>query len=81
MLRWFARRLNEARKDERGFTLIELLVVNARSISEGLWRMARYAHGAAESLDARIDGEELDGRGGRGGARGPGAVTSSQLRD
>ena len=27
MLRWFARRLNEARKDERGFTLIELLVV------------------------------------------------------
>ena len=27
MLRWFARRLNEARNYERGFTLIELLVV------------------------------------------------------
>jgi type IV pilus assembly protein PilA len=27
MLMWFARRMREARKDERGFTLIELLVV------------------------------------------------------
>ncbi len=27
MLRWFARRLRDAQKDERGFTLIELLVV------------------------------------------------------
>jgi type IV pilus assembly protein PilA len=27
MLMWFAKRMREARKDERGFTLIELLVV------------------------------------------------------
>jgi hypothetical protein len=27
MLQWFARRMKEAREDEKGFTLIELLVV------------------------------------------------------
>ncbi len=38
MLRWFVRRLNEARKDERGFTLIELLVVENVSASRTFMR-------------------------------------------
>ncbi len=44
-------------EDER-----ELILEDARSVSEGLWRMATYAQDAAETLDARIDGEELDGQ-------------------
>jgi hypothetical protein len=40
----------------------ELILEDAGSISEGLWRMARYAQNAAESLDTRIDGEDLDGQ-------------------
>jgi hypothetical protein len=39
----------------------ELMLEDARSISEGLWRMAQLAQEAAESLDARIGGEDLDG--------------------
>jgi hypothetical protein len=39
----------------------ELILEDARSISDGLWRMVRLAHNAAEMLDARIDGEGLDG--------------------
>lgn len=42
-------------EDER-----EFILEDARSISEGLWHMARYAQDTAVSLDARIDGEELD---------------------
>jgi hypothetical protein len=40
----------------------ELILEDARSSSEGLWRMARYAQDAAELLDARIEDEDLDGR-------------------
>jgi hypothetical protein len=40
----------------------ELMLEDARSISEGLWRMARLAQDAAESLDARIEDEDLDGK-------------------
>ena len=39
----------------------ELILEEARSISEGLWRMARLAQDAAELLDARIEDEDLDG--------------------
>ena len=39
----------------------ELILENARSISEGLGRMARLAQEAADSLDARIEDEDLDG--------------------
>jgi hypothetical protein len=39
----------------------ELLLEDARSISEGLWRMPRLAHDAAETLDERVEDEELDG--------------------
>jgi hypothetical protein len=39
----------------------ELILENARSISEGLGRMARLAQEAADSLDARIEYEDLDG--------------------
>jgi hypothetical protein len=39
----------------------ELIQEDARSICEGLWRMARLAQDAAESLDARIEGEDLNG--------------------
>lgn len=34
---------------------------DARSTREGLWRMARYAQDATESLDSRIEDEILDG--------------------
>ncbi len=44
-------------EDER-----ELILEDACSISDGLWRMARYAQDVAESLDAKIDGEDLDGQ-------------------
>jgi hypothetical protein len=39
----------------------ELMPEDARSIREGLWRMARYAHGAAEALDSRIEDKDLVG--------------------
>jgi hypothetical protein len=39
----------------------ELMLEDARSIPEGLWRMARLAQEAAESLDGRIEDEDLDG--------------------
>jgi hypothetical protein len=39
----------------------ELILEDARSISQGLWRMARLAQEAAESLDGRIEDEDLDG--------------------
>jgi hypothetical protein len=39
----------------------ELMLVDARSISQGLWRMARLTQDAAESRDARIEDEDLDG--------------------
>ena len=37
----------------------ELMLEDARSIREGLWRMARLAQEAAETLDIRIDDEDL----------------------
>ena len=40
----------------------ELILEDARSICEGLWRMAQLAQDAAEKLDAKIDDEDLDGR-------------------
>jgi hypothetical protein len=39
----------------------ELMLEDARSISEGLWRTAQLAQEAAESLDARIEDQDLDG--------------------
>ena len=39
----------------------ELILEDARCIGQGLWRMAHLAQDAAESLDARIDDEDLDG--------------------
>jgi len=39
----------------------ELMLEDARSIRERLWRLARYAQDAAESLDSRIEDEDLDG--------------------
>jgi hypothetical protein len=39
----------------------ELMLEDARSISEGLYRMARLAQAAAEALDSRIGDEDLDG--------------------
>ncbi len=40
----------------------ELMLEDARSILEGLWRMAQLAQDAAEALDSRIEDENLDGR-------------------
>jgi hypothetical protein len=40
----------------------ELILEDARLIREALWRMARLAQEAAETLDARIEDEDLDGR-------------------
>jgi hypothetical protein len=40
----------------------ELMSEDARSIREGLWRMARYTRDAAESLVSRIQDEALDAR-------------------
>jgi hypothetical protein len=37
------------------------MLEEARSIREGLWRMARYTQDAAEALDSRIEDEDLDG--------------------
>ncbi|MDQ5827554.1 MAG: hypothetical protein M3441_25685 [Chloroflexota bacterium] len=39
----------------------ELMLEDARSISQGLWRMVRLAQDAAESLDGRIEDENLSG--------------------
>jgi hypothetical protein len=39
----------------------ELILEDARSMLEGLRRMTRLVHDAAESLDARIEAEDLDG--------------------
>ena len=39
----------------------ELMLEDARSISEGLWRIAQLAQEAAESLNTRIEDEDLDG--------------------
>lgn len=39
----------------------ELILENARAILDGLWRMACYAQDAAESLDTRIEDEDLNG--------------------
>ena len=40
----------------------ELMLEDARSIREGLWRMAQLAQDAAEALAERIEDEILDGR-------------------
>ena len=40
----------------------ELIFEDARSISDGLWRLAQLAQDAAELLDASIEGEALDGQ-------------------
>lgn len=39
----------------------ELILEDARSIREELLRMARYLQDAAQTLDARIEDEALDG--------------------
>jgi hypothetical protein len=39
----------------------ELMLEDARSISQGLWRIAQLAQDAAESLDGRIEDENLTG--------------------
>ena len=39
----------------------ELMLEDARSISQGLWRMVRLAQDAAESPDRRIEEEDLNG--------------------
>jgi hypothetical protein len=39
----------------------ELRFEDARSISDALWRMAELVREAAETLDARIEVEDLDG--------------------
>jgi hypothetical protein len=38
------------------------LLVDVHSFDEGLWRMAPLAQDAAESLDSRIEKEDLDGQ-------------------
>ena len=40
----------------------ELILEDARSISEGLWRVAQLIQDAAETLDVSIEDEALDGR-------------------
>jgi hypothetical protein len=39
----------------------ELMLEDARSISERLWSMAQLAQDAAETLDTKIEDEDLDG--------------------
>ena len=39
----------------------ELMLEDARSISQGMWRIAQLAQDAAEALDARIEDEDLAG--------------------
>jgi hypothetical protein len=38
----------------------EFILEDARSIREGLWRMAQLVQDAAESLDARIEDENVN---------------------
>jgi hypothetical protein len=40
----------------------ELMLEDARSISEGMWRMVQLAQDAAETLNSRKEDEELDGQ-------------------
>jgi hypothetical protein len=40
----------------------ELMLEDARSISEGMWRMAHLVQDAAELLDSKIEDENLDGQ-------------------
>ena len=40
----------------------ELILEDARSIREGMWRMAHLVQDAAELLDSRIEDEDLDGQ-------------------
>ena len=40
----------------------ELILEDARSIREGLWRMTHLSQDAADTLDSRIEDEDLDGR-------------------
>jgi hypothetical protein len=37
----------------------ELILEDARSIGRGLWRIAHLGQDAAESLDARVENEDL----------------------
>jgi hypothetical protein len=39
----------------------ELILEDARSIRDAMWRMAQLAQDAAETLDARLEDEDLDG--------------------
>jgi hypothetical protein len=39
----------------------DLILEDARSIGQGLWRLAHLAQDAAESLDGRIEDEDLIG--------------------
>jgi phosphate uptake regulator len=39
----------------------ELRLEDARSLREGLWRMAQLVQDAAETLDERIEDENMDG--------------------
>jgi hypothetical protein len=39
----------------------ELILEDARSIGQGLWRIAHLGQDTADSLDVRIDEEDLDG--------------------
>jgi hypothetical protein len=39
----------------------EIMLEEARSIQEGLWRMAQLAQDAAETLATRIEDEDLNG--------------------
>jgi hypothetical protein len=40
----------------------ELILEDASTIRESQWRMARLAQNTAESLDSRIEDEDLDGK-------------------
>jgi hypothetical protein len=39
----------------------EFILEDARSISEGLWRITRLVQSAADALDGWIEDEDLDG--------------------
>jgi hypothetical protein len=39
----------------------ELTLEDARSIRDAMWRMAQLAQDAAETLEARLEDEDLDG--------------------
>jgi hypothetical protein len=61
----FGERMVERRSQPKGGEGVdserELMLEDARSISEGLWRMAHLAQDAAETLHARIEDEDLTG--------------------